>query len=78
MIALRDKETGATLGSVSDQQLQFLTDQLVEETADDTDYYIDQATLAMFTDKGIDLELLTLLQQALGDRDGMEIEWSSS
>jgi len=78
LIVLRDKETGATLGSISDQQLQFLTDQLVEETADDTDYYIDQATLAMFADKGVDPELLTLLQQALADREGMEIEWSSS
>lgn len=77
-IELRDKETGVTLGSISEQHLRFLTDQLEEESADDTDYYIDGATLVMFADRGVDAQLLALLQQALGDRGGMEIEWSES
>lgn len=78
MIELRDKESGTVVGSVSEDQLQFLTDQLEEESGGDADYYIDEATLEMFANRGIDLRLLTLLRDALGNRDGMEIEWVRS
>jgi hypothetical protein len=76
MIELRDKETGRVLGSITGEQLQFLIDQLEEESSGDTDYYINSATLEMFEEAGIDPALLALLQQALGERDSMEIEWS--
>jgi processive 1,2-diacylglycerol beta-glucosyltransferase len=75
MIELRDKENGRILGSISEKQLQFLIDQLEEESGVDTDYYVNQATLEMFTERGIDQQLLALLRDALGDRDEMEIEW---
>jgi hypothetical protein len=75
MVELRDKETGRILGSIGDEQLQFLIDQLEEESDTDTDYYIDAATLDMFAERSIDPQLLTLLREALGDREGMEIEW---
>jgi hypothetical protein len=75
MVELRDKETGRILGSISDEQLQFMIDQLEEESDTDTDYYIDDATLEMFAARSIDPKLLTLLRGALGDREGMEIEW---
>ena len=76
MIELRDKETGRIIGSITDEQLQFLIDQLEEESRDDTDYYINSATLEMFTEKGIDPQLLTLLRDALEGHDGgMEIQW---
>ena len=35
MIALRDKDTGADLGTITEEQLQFLVDQLEEEYAED-------------------------------------------
>jgi hypothetical protein len=75
MVELRDKETGRIVGSISDEQLQFLIDQLEEESDTDTDYYIDDATLEMFAARSIDPKLLTLLRGALGDRECMEIEW---
>ena len=75
MIELRDKETGRSLGSISEDQLQFLVDQLEEESSTDTDYYLNRATLDMFADNGIDPQLLTLLRDALGNREDMEIEW---
>ena len=76
MIQLHEKETGVFLGRITDAQLQFLIDQLEEESTDDTDYYIDHATLDLFEDVGADAELLALLRQALGTRDGIEIVWS--
>jgi processive 1,2-diacylglycerol beta-glucosyltransferase len=78
MIEVRDKETGASLGSITEEQLQFLIDQLEEETETDRDYYINQATLDLFAERGIDEELLQRLRKALGQREAMEIEWSRS
>ena len=34
MIRLRDKETGADLGTISEEELEFLQDQLEEESSD--------------------------------------------
>ncbi|MCK6554862.1 galactosyldiacylglycerol synthase [Candidatus Binatia bacterium] len=76
MIELRDKESGSTLGTISDQQLEFLRDQLEEESPEDDDYYIDRATLDMLEEQGADRDLLDLLKRALGGREDMEIQWS--
>lgn len=76
MIELRDKETGARLGAISEEQLQFLVDQLEEESAGDVDYYINATTIDLFESAGADPALLDLLRRALGDRTEMEIQWS--
>ena len=76
MIQLHEKETGVFVGTITDAQLQFLIDQLEEESADDTDYYIDYATLDLFEQVGAEDDLLALLRQALGTREGIEIVWS--
>jgi len=75
MIELRDKDTGRSIGSITENQLQFLIDQLEEDSSKDTDYYLNSATLDMFADNGIDPQLLALLRGALGNREDMEIEW---
>lgn len=76
MIELRDKDSGITIGSITEEQLKFLVDQLEEESADDKDYYLNTTTLDMLATKEIDPDLLKLLRGALGDRDEMEIEWA--
>ena len=78
MIQLFDKESGQTIGSITDAQLQFLTAQLEEESATDKDYYINRDTLDHFETAGADPGLLTLLRTAMGNRDEMEIQWSRS
>jgi hypothetical protein len=75
MIQLHEKETGVFVGTM-EAQLQFLIDQLEEESADDTDDYIDHATLDLFEEVGAEADVLALLRQALGTRDGMDIVWS--
>lgn len=76
MIELRDKETGARLGEISEEQLQFLVDQLEEETSGDVDYYINATTIDLFEAEGADPALVDLLRRALGTRTEMEIQWS--
>jgi hypothetical protein len=76
MIALSDKDTGADLGSITEEELRFLVDHLEEEFSEDRDYYINQTTLDIMEQNGADPELIALLRGAIGDRDGVEIEWS--
>jgi hypothetical protein len=76
MIQLCNKESGAVLGSISEDDLQFLIDNLEEESEDDVDYYINRSTLEIFKGKGISSTLLSLLENAIGDREDIEIEWS--
>ncbi|HUE29270.1 MAG TPA: galactosyldiacylglycerol synthase [Verrucomicrobiae bacterium] len=78
MIQLYDKETGAPLGAISEEQLQFLVDQLEEESPEDQDYYINEPTLDAFEEAGADPALLVLLRKALGDREEIEIRWARS
>jgi len=76
VIELRDKESGKLLGNITESHLQFLIDQLEEESLDDVDYYINKETLEVFEERGADPALLKLLRTGLGSRDSMEIEWS--
>lgn len=77
MIILKDKGTDQVIGNINEDQLQFLIDQLEEETSDDQDYYINQMTLEMFEQNGIDNGLFKMLKDALGSREDMEILWFS-
>jgi processive 1,2-diacylglycerol beta-glucosyltransferase len=75
VIELLDNDTGASLGTISDAQLQFLVDQMEEESAADTDYYVSRDTLDVFEEQSADPALIALLRRALGEREGMEIRW---
>jgi hypothetical protein len=76
MIELHDANSGAVIGSISEAQLAFLTAQLEEESSQDTDYYINQATLDLFEQRGADAALVAMLRQALAGREDMDIAWS--
>ena len=77
MIRLRDKETGADIGTISEDQLQFLMDQLEEESEEDRDYYLQREMVQALGDRGADAGLAGLLLAAMGEREGIEIEWSA-
>ena len=76
MILLSNKETGASIGKINDEQLQFLIDHLEEEFDEDTDYYLNRTTFDMLKEKGLDPTLTALLEDAFEGRDELEIEWS--
>ncbi len=75
MYRLYDQETGEPLGLITAEQLQFLMDQLEEESLDDTDYTITPITLDYLAAQGADSELLTVLEEALGSKDQAVVEW---
>ena len=76
MIQLHDKDTGSWIGTITEDNLQFLIDQLEEESGEDQDYYINVTTIDLFEEGGADKDLISLLRGALNGRTEMEIRWS--
>lgn len=78
MIRLYEKDSGTALGTITQEQLQFLVDQLEEESLEDRDYYINSSTIGYFREIALNLDvLLEILGRALGDREEMEIRWEA-
>ena len=75
MIKLIDVQSNAEIGEITQPQLDFLISQLEEESATDTDYYINADTLDYFAQQGADEALVAQLRAALGDRNDMDIRW---
>jgi hypothetical protein len=75
MNKLYNDETGELIGNINEAQLQFLIDQLEEESLQDRDYAIEGMTLAYFEEQGIDAELLGLLRRGLGEKEQIIIRW---
>ena len=76
MIRLRDKGTGTELGSITEEDLQFLIDNLEEEWEEDQDYYLNRQILEMLKGRGISTSLVQMLERAMGEGDDVEVEWS--
>ena len=77
MIRLFDAESDAPLGSITEAQLEFLMEELEEESSTDRDYFINVATVDMLEEDGADPALLALLRDALADREEMEVRWTA-
>jgi hypothetical protein len=75
MIDLYNDTTGELLGSVTEADLKVLTDALEEESTQDQDYYIDNATLDVIADGRASDHLVAILRKALGSSDGVDIRW---
>ncbi len=75
MPTLKVQGTDRVIGQISDDQLQFLVQQLEEEHDEDRDYYIDKDTIDMLEANGGDPELVELLRKALADDEQLDIEW---
>jgi processive 1,2-diacylglycerol beta-glucosyltransferase len=78
MVILKNKSNGQWIGSITDDQLQFLIDQLEEESKTDQDYWLNPAMIEIMEEKGADKSLIDLLRNAIGDNEDLEIIWSKS
>jgi len=75
MVELYDKATNDYLGKISEEELQFLIDNLEEENLTDTDYYIDRDTLEILKEAGMSANLAQLIESALGTNESVEIRF---
>jgi processive 1,2-diacylglycerol beta-glucosyltransferase len=76
MINLQDQTSGQFIGSITDEQLQFLIDQLEEESLTDRDYAITRMTVDYLESQGASPELLALLRKALDSREEVLVKWT--
>jgi processive 1,2-diacylglycerol beta-glucosyltransferase len=63
------------VGELSEDQLDFLIDNLEEEWSDDRDYFINRELVNALQTRGADPALIAMLQAALGDKDEVDILW---
>jgi hypothetical protein len=60
---------------VSEEQLDFLIDNLEEEWSDDRDYFLNKPMLEMLATNGADSQLIATLEKALDGQEDVEILW---
>jgi hypothetical protein len=75
MIDVYKNDTNELVGSITEADLQVLVDHLEEESSEDRDYFIDQATLDVIGDGQATEHLMGVLRKALGNADGVDIRW---
>lgn len=62
------------LGTITENQLDFLMENLEEEVDEDEEYLLMQDTIDFLKEQGADADLLAMLEKALaGTRDGVDI-----
>ena len=76
MVNLTEKDTNKPLGQITEEQLQFLIDNLEEEWLEDQDYAVTPLLLEYLQGLGADGQLLSVLRDALAGREEIEIVWS--
>src|SRR5213592_2043782 len=69
MIKLHDVESGALVGTIIEEHLKVLVEQLEEESPEDRDYYIDADTIEMFEEAGVDAALVDVDVERVRERE---------
>ncbi len=73
---LYDKNSGALLGAISEEDVQCLVDVLEEEDSKDVDYFINLDTVDILENNGASIDLAQLLRKAIGVTEGIEVRWA--
>jgi processive 1,2-diacylglycerol beta-glucosyltransferase len=78
MVKLYGKKMRQYLGRITEEELQFLVDNLEEESWADTDYYINRATPALLKEKGMSGGLAELTAGAMGGNNDIEMKYEGT
>lgn len=76
MVYLYNKADNQLIGEIGEDELQFLIDQMEEESTRDQDYSITRMEIAYFSEHGAPPHLTKLLNQALENKPEVIILWS--
>ncbi|MEO8160464.1 MAG: hypothetical protein ABI588_03520 [Arenimonas sp.] len=77
-IRIYDKQSGAQLGDIDQEDLDLMIDQFEEESSRDRDYFIDRDTIELLDNAGGSPKLLALLRSVVGTSDGVDIRWEEA
>ena len=72
---LYDGESDAEIGEITEAQLEFLVENLADESLDEYTYNINPSVIAYLEGSGGDSGLVSLLRRALGTRTSMELRY---
>ena len=75
MVRLFDNDNEVEIGPITEDQLNFLQEELVEETIDAYTFSLSPGSIASLKMNGGDPDLVTMLRTALGTRSSMEIRY---
>ena len=75
MIKLFDNESEKEVGQITDPQLEFLIEELADESLDEYTYNVNPSVISYLEGNGADPQLVSLLRGALGSRTSMELRY---
>lgn len=75
MPALYLKDTNRLLAQLDAADLAHMVAVMEEESSTDQDYFIDLATLNLLKAAGLSTALITVLESAIADSDGVDVIW---
>ena len=75
MVRLFDNDSDTEIGEITEAQLDFLQEELLEESIDSYTYNLSPAALDSLAHNGADPDLLMMLRKAIGSRPSMEIRY---
>ncbi|EIM02151.1 hypothetical protein UUA_02636 [Rhodanobacter thiooxydans LCS2] len=75
-IRISEKESGRTLGNISERDLEILIDHMEEESSTDQDYFVEHTAIDALERLGASSEFIALLRRATGTSAGIDIVWS--
>ncbi len=78
MQKLYDKSTGKYLGRIEEEDVQFLRDNLEEESLTDVDYYLNRTAFDLLKEKGMSENLAKLIETAMGNKNEVEIRYEKA
>lgn len=76
-IRLSEKDSGRTLGSISEADFQMLVDYMEEESSKDQDYYVEHTAIDALESLGASADFIMLLRTAVGESEGVDVVWTA-
>ena len=76
-IRLSEKDSGRTLGNISDADFQMLVDYMEEESSKDQDYYVEHTAIDALESLGAGADFVALLRTAVGESEGVDVVWAA-
>ncbi|PPJ42431.1 MULTISPECIES: hypothetical protein [unclassified Pseudoxanthomonas] len=76
-IRLSEKDSGRTLGNISEADFQMLVDYMEEESSKDQDYYVEHTAIDALESLGASTDFVALLRTAVGESEGVDVVWAA-
>lgn len=77
-VRISEKETGRSIGEISDGDLEILIGHMEEESSRDQDYFVETTAIDALERLGASTAFVSMLRGAVGSSDGVDIVWFRS